>query len=126
PLRGPSNHAPKAGPMAGGSGGGGGAPGLPGPATTIMSPNGLRAINVPFGSVVYAAMFSSTYQLWFSSTSMKPATSSRSTSVGDPSGRAIPLRVTISGPIRPLATSRISSLCEWYIQNAELPSCGDG
>ncbi len=31
-------------------------------------------------------MLSSTYQLWFSSTSMKPATSSRSTSVGDPSG----------------------------------------
>ena len=42
------------------------------------------------GSVVYVAMFSSTCQLEFSSTSMKPATISRSTSTGELSGRAMP------------------------------------
>ena len=42
-------------------------------------------------------MFSSKCQLLFSSNSRNPATNSRSTSIGDPSGRAFPLAVTSRG-----------------------------
>ena len=56
----------------------------------------------------------------------KATMSSRSTSMGEPSALALPRAVMIIGPIRPAFTSRISSVCEWYIQNTELPSIGPG
>jgi hypothetical protein len=71
-------------------------------------------------------MFRRRYGLWFSSTTMKFATSSRSTSFGVPSGRAMPLRVTMIGPISPAYWSATSRVWLMYIHIVELPSCSSG
>ena len=71
-------------------------------------------------------MLSSSQGLRFSSDTMNMVTSSRSTSFGLPSGRAIPRRVTTIGPMRPAYVSATSSTWEWYIHMTELPSIGPG
>jgi len=48
--------------------------------------------------------------------------SSRSTSLGVPSGLAIPRAVMIIGPTSPALVSAISLTCEWYIHSTELMS----
>ena len=53
-------------------------------------------------------------------------TNSRSTSFGVPSARALPVPVTMTGPISPEYVSPTSSVCEWYIHITELPSIGPG
>ncbi|HEX2085182.1 MAG TPA: hypothetical protein VHF89_05830 [Solirubrobacteraceae bacterium] len=57
---------------------------------------------------------------------MNVATSSRSTSLGVPSGRAIPRRVTTIGPSSPAYWSATSRVWLMYIHIVELPSCSAG
>ena len=70
--------------------------------------------------------FSFASQLSSSCTCMNDAMISRSTSLGEPSARALPRAVMIIGPKRPVLMSRTSSTCEWYIHITELPSIGPG
>src|SRR3954447_19858234 len=78
------------------------------------------------GFAVSSLMLDARYVLVFSSNTVNSVKSSRSTSVGDPSGFAIPFLVITIGPIRPAFVSPGSSTCEWYIQRAVLPSIGPG
>src|SRR6266508_539133 len=50
----------------------------------------------------------------------------RSTSLGEPSRRALPLAVTMIGPTSPALVSPLSSTWEWYIHNTEEGSFGPG
>src|SRR5438874_4478426 len=64
----------------------------------------VQLLNV-FGSVVWASMLWSRYQLLFSSMMKNEVTNSRSTSLGVPSGRAMPFLVMMIEPISPAFVS---------------------
>lgn len=90
--------------------------------STNPSSSGFTVEGLPANS----PMFESRYGLAFSSKTVNSVKSSRSTSIGEPSGFAIPFFVMTIGPTRPAFVSPGSSTCEWYIQRLELPSIGPG